>query len=97
MNWKEERSDKFNEINEHTPEPKKKRRYGLAGTDAEAEDSRDSNGFAAKSLSLCPTSSSSSMPLARNYERQSSQGSISVRNRFNNTVVPEEKVNTPYA
>lgn len=95
MNWKEERSDKFNEINEHTPEPKKKRKHGLAGTDA--EDSRDSNAFAAKSLSLRPTSSSSSMPLARNYERQSSQGSISVRNRFNNIVAPEEKVLTPYA
>lgn len=91
----EKRSDQFNEINEHTPEPKKKRKHGLAGTDA--DDSRDPNAFGAKSLSLRPTSSSSSMPSARSYERQSSQGSISVRNRFNKTEVPEEKVNTSYS
>ena len=91
----EKRSDQFNEINEHTPEPKKKRKHGLAGTDA--EERRDPNGFAAKCLLLRPTSSSSSMPSARSYERQSSQGSMSVRNRFNKTEVPEEKVNSSYA
>ena len=93
--WSDDSKDEFDE---NTPEQKRKRKFGLGGQDA--HDSDASNAFSAKSLSLRPLSSSSSVPsMGKSYDRQVSQGSVSVRNRFNgsNKEVREEKVNTSHS
>lgn len=96
LDWGEDKNDGFGEHTPRATDQKKKRKFGLSGQDALDNDA--SNSLAGKSLSLRPTSSSSSVPsMGKCYDRQVSQGSFSLRNRFNNSDVPEEKVNRSHA
>ena len=91
--WTEDKRDEFAEDtpDKGAPDLKKKRKFGLGGSDAVDSDSLI--GFSAKSLQLRPTSSSSALPsTGKSYDRAVGQSNTSVRNRFNNNDVQEEKV-----
>jgi hypothetical protein len=96
--WSEEKGDEFAEgtPDKGAAELKKKRKFGLGGSDADDGDSLIP--FSAKSLQLRPTSSSSSLSATtKTYERAVGQSNISVRNRFTNNNVQEEKVHILHA
>jgi hypothetical protein len=97
--WDEDKRDEFAEgtPDKGAPEPKKKRKFGLSGSDAVDGDSLIP--FSAKSLQLRPTSSSSSVPSTSvpRYERAVGETNYSVRNRFKNNNVQEEKVHRFHA
>lgn len=93
--WDEDKGDEFAEgtPDKGAPELKKKRKFGLSGSDAVDGDSLIP--FSTKSLQLRPTSSSSSVPFtSKSYERAVGQSNSSVRNRFTYNNAQEEKVHT---